>query len=197
MKIKSLYISAQEKNAGSLFVTMGMMEILKRNLHRVAFFRPIISSKDVRDGDISFMLERYNLQMEYEDAYGFDVEYVEDMIASKRDNELIDQLIIKFKKLEDKYDFVLCEGIRRSFLTSTISYDLNMKIAQNFASSYVNIISAKNLTAKEVYENILIENENSTCQGCTHFATFVNRLDDKKYKALEKKLKTMSLILIF
>ncbi len=193
MKIKSLYISAQEKNAGSLFVTMGMMEILKRNLHRVAFFRPIISSKDVRDGDISFMLERYNLQMEYEDAYGFDVEYVEDMIASKRDNELIDQLIIKFKKLEDKYDFVLCEGIRRSFLTSTISYDLNMKIAQNFASSYVNIISAKNLTAKEVYENILIENENSTCQGCTHFATFVNRLDDKKYKALEKKLKNYEL----
>ena len=193
MKIKSLYIAAQEKHAGTLFVTMGMMEILKRNLHRVAFFRPVIYSKDIRDADISFMLQRYDLEMEYEDAYGFDIEYVEDMIASKRDNELIDQLIVKFKKLENKYDFVLCEGIRKSFLTSTISYDLNIKIAQNFASPYINIISAKNVTAKEVYEDILIENESSTSQGCTHFATFINRLDDKKYKFLEKKLKDYKL----
>ncbi|WP_366722909.1 hypothetical protein, partial [Sulfurimonas sp. RIFOXYB12_FULL_35_9] len=29
-----------------------MMEVLKRNLHRVAFFRPIILSKNIRDKDI-------------------------------------------------------------------------------------------------------------------------------------------------
>jgi phosphate acetyltransferase len=189
MKIKSLYIAAQEKNAGTLFVTMGMMEILKRNLHRVAFFRPIIFSKDVKDGDISFILDKYNLDIKYEDSYGFDIEYIENMIASKRDNELIDQLILKYKKLENEYDFVLCEGIRSSFLPSAISYDLNMKIAQNFASSYINIISAKDSSAKEVYENILIENDNLALQGCSHFATFINRLDAKKYKTLEKKLK--------
>ena len=189
MKIKSLYISAQEKNAGMLFVTMGMMEILKRNLHRVAFFRPIILSKDTKDGDIRFILDRYNLDIKYENSYGFDIEYVEDMIASKRDNELIDQLIVKFKKLENEYDFVLCEGIRSSFLPSVISYDLNIKIAQNFSSSYINIISAKEISAKEVYENILIQNENLALQGCTYFATFVNRLNDKKQKSLEKRLK--------
>ena len=46
MKIKSLFISAQEMNAGTLFISMGMMEILKRNLHKVAFFRPIIYDKN-------------------------------------------------------------------------------------------------------------------------------------------------------
>ncbi len=188
MKIKSLYISAQEMSAGTLFVSMGMMEILKRNLHRVAFFRPVIFSKNVEDGDISFMLEKYKLDMAYEDAYGFDVEYVESMIAQNQINELINELIIKFKKLESAYDFVLCEGIHKSYLSSTISYDLNIKIAQNFASPYINIINAQNITAQEAYENILIENENSTCQGCTHFATFINRLDDEKYKLLEQKL---------
>lgn len=193
MNIKSLYISAQEKKAGTLFVSMGMMEILKRNLHKVAFFRPVIFSKDKKDGDLSFMIERYNLDMQYEDAYGFDVEYVENMISLNKTNELINELIVKFKKLESEYDFVLCEGIHKSFLTSTISYDLNIMIAQNFASPYINIINAQNLSAKEAYENILIENENSTCQGCTHFATFINRLDDKNYKALEKKLKNYTL----
>ena len=188
MKIKSLYISAQEKNAGTLFVSMGMMEILKRDIHRVAFFRPIIYDKNTIDGDISFILQKYNLDIKYEDTYGFDIEYVEYMISQNRINELINDLIIKFKKLEESYDFVLCEGIRKSFLTSTINYDLNMKIAQNFGSSYINIINAKNATAQEVYEDLLIENENLIQEGCSHFATFINRLDDEKYLQLKDKL---------
>ncbi len=189
MKIKSLYISAQEKNAGTLFVSMGMMEVLKRNIHRVAFFRPIVFNKNIVDGDISFILEKYGLDMKYEDTYGCDIEHVESMIASNRTNELLNELIVKFKKLEKNYDFVLCEGIRRSFLTPTINYDLNLKIAQNFGSSYINIINAKRATSQEVYEDILIENENATNEGCSHFATFVNRLDDDKYVQLKKKLK--------
>jgi len=188
MKTKSLFISAQEINAGALFISMGMMEILKRNLQKVAFFRPIIYKKNVLDEDIEFILKRYDLDMKYEDAFGFDVDYVEDMIASNKTNMLLDQLIRKFKTLEEKYDFVLCEGVRRSFLSANINYDLNVKIAQNFASPYINIINAKDDSAKEVYESIQIEHENIISQECTHFATFVNRLDEKKYSALETKL---------
>ena len=188
MKTKSLFISAQEVNAGMLFVTMGMMEILKRNIHRVAFFRPIIFKDDVLDEDVDFMLRHYNLDMKYEDACGFDVDYVENMIASNKTNELINQLIFKFKKLEKNYDFVLCEGIRLSFLSSNITFDVNIKIAQNFGSSYVNVINAKEESAKTVHESVLIEHKAIVSQGCEHFATFVNRLDDEKYALLRTKL---------
>ena len=197
MKIKSLYISAQEKAAGTLFITMGMMEVLKRNIPRVAFFRPVIYSKDIVDGDINFMLERYSLDMEYKDCYGFDVKYVENMIAKDKTNTLINELIIKFKKLEDEYDFVLVEGIRHSFLTSTINFDLNIKIAQNFGSPIINIVNAKNKTIADIHDDILIENENSIAQGCSHFATFINRLDDKKHNALKKSLEDYPLKLYF
>jgi len=188
MNIKSLYISAQERNAGTLFVSMGMMEILKKNIHRVAFFRPVIFDKNIKDGDISFILEKYSLDMKYEDAFGCDIEYAESMIAQNKTNELINELITKFKKLENKYDFVLCEGIRKSFLTTTINYDLNMKIAQNFGSSYINIVNAKELDVHEIYEDILIENENLAKEGCSHFATFINRLSDEKYNKLKSRL---------
>ena len=190
MKTKSLFISAQEINAGMLFISMGMMEILKRNLHRVAFFRPIIWKKDVRDGDIEFIIERYNLDMDYEDSYGFDIDYVEDMVSQNKTKQLVNQILTKFKKLEKEYDFVLCEGIRRSFLNANINFDINIKLAQNFGSPYINIINAKNDSAKEVFESIKIENESLISRGCTHFATFVNRLDDSKYVALQKKLRT-------
>lgn len=188
MKIKSLYISAQEKNAGTLFITMGMMEILKRNIHRVAFFRPVIYSKTVEDGDISFILERYSIDMNYQDCYGFDTEYVENMIANNKTNILMNELITKFKNLEDEYDFVLVEGIRHSFLTNTINFDLNIKIAQNFGSPIINIVNAKDKTIVDIHDDILIENENSTEQGCTHFATFINRLDEQQDIILKKRL---------
>ena len=188
MKIKSLYIAAQEKNAGALFVSMGMMEVLKRNLYRVAFFRPIIYSRDIRDGDISFILERYKLDMNYDDAYGYDIAEVEELLAEGKESLLIETLIEKFKKLEEAYDFVLCEGIRKSFLSSTISHDLNIKIAQNFGSPYINIINAKEKSAKEISEEMIIENEYIDTMGCRHFATFINRVNEDIAEPLEKLL---------
>jgi len=185
MKIKSLYIYAQEKGAGSLFVSMGMMEILKRNIDKVAFFRPIIYKKDIVDGDIEFILEHYGIDMNYEDSYGVDIEYAEMMISKHKTNELINQLIEKFKYLENKYDFVLCEGIRRSFLKINLNYDLNIKIAQNFGSAVINIINAKNNDVVDVYESILVEEETLRSEGCTPFATFVNRLDSEQKERLE------------
>ena len=186
MKIKSLYIAAQVKNAGTLFVSMGMMEILKRNLGRVAFFRPVIYDKTIRDGDIEFILERYKLDIAYEDCYGYDVKEVEELLSEGKENELLENLIAQFKKLETAYDFVLCEGIRKSFLPSTLAYDLNVKIAQNFNAPYINIITAKEKSVKEVYEEVLIENEQILSGGSTHFATFVNRILPQNQQALRE-----------
>ena len=191
MKVKSLYIAAQEINAGTLFVSMGMMEILKRNLHKVAFFRPIIYKTNIVDGDIEFILKHYNLDMKYEDTFGFDIAYVEDMIANNKTKQLLNELIIKFKKLEAEYDFVLCEGIRRSFLTTNINFDLNIEIAKHFASPYINIINAKNESAKEVTESIYLEHSNIEENGCSHFATFVNRLEKTKYDEVQKGIKNL------
>ena len=189
MKIKSLYISAREKNAGMLFVSMGMMEILKRNFYRVAFFRPIIFDKNILDKDIDFISKKYDLDIDYKDSFGCDISHVESMIAQNRTNELINELITKFKKLEDEYDFVLCEGIRHSFLSPVINFDLNLKIAQNFGSPYINVINAKHVNTHDIYEDILINDKNSISEGCVIFATFINRLSDIQYTKLQKKLK--------
>ena len=44
MTARSLYITSLEPMAGSLFITVGFMELLTRRFGRVAFFRPIIES---------------------------------------------------------------------------------------------------------------------------------------------------------
>ena len=40
---KNLYITATEERSGKSLVVLGIMQMLMKELHRVAFFRPIIS----------------------------------------------------------------------------------------------------------------------------------------------------------
>lgn len=189
MKQKSLYISPKNKNVGSLFISISLMKFLKKNFSKVAFFKPVIYSKAKEDYNISFMLKKYNLDMSYEECYGFALEDVEAMIASGGEDEFLIGLIEKYKELEKKYDFILCEGLRRDSLNRDIPYDLNLKIAQNFSSPYVNVISAKDRNTNDIYEDVILEKKNISSCGCEHLATFVSRAGEN-FDELKNMLST-------
>ena len=93
MKTKSLYISSLEPSAGSLIVAMGIMELLKGRLGKVAFFRPVIGDGKEVDKDIDFMLEYYALGMDYKETYGYTVSEVESLIADNKFHEVLEGLI--------------------------------------------------------------------------------------------------------
>ena len=188
MEVKSLYISSIEPEAGGLIVTMGMMEILKRRLGKVAFFRPIIEDSESKDHDIEFVLEKYDLDMSYSQSYGFTVHEAEAMIADNKLNELIEVLIDKFKKLEKKYDFVLVEGLNQACFTQSLDFDINLVISKNIGSPLVSVLKGKNKSNKEVTDEITIESDVIKKAGCTHFATFVNRMDESVLRQLSNAI---------
>lgn len=176
MKTKSLYISSLESSAGSLIVAMGIMELLKGRLGKVAFFRPVVIDGPERDKDIDFMLERYALGMEYKDTYGYTVHEVESLIADNKFNVVLENLIEKFKHLESEYDFVLIEGLNQSNFSNSLDFDINLSMAKNLSSPFISVLKGKNKSVKEVLDEIHIEAEAIKVAGCQHFATFVNRL---------------------
>ncbi len=176
MKTKSLYISSLESSAGSLIVAMGIMELLKGRLGKVAFFRPVILDAQVADKDIDFMLEHYALGMDYKKMYGYTVHEVESLIADNKFNEVLESLIAKFKHLESEYDFVLIEGLNQSNFSNSLDFDINLSMAKNLSSPFISVLKGKNKSVKEVLDEIHIEAEAIKVAGCQHFATFVNRL---------------------
>ncbi|MDR3346679.1 MAG: phosphate acetyltransferase [Campylobacteraceae bacterium] len=191
MKTKSLYISSLEPYSGSLVIGMGFMEILRGRVQNIAFFRPIVPSKD-KDAIVSFMLEYYDLKMEPSSAIGFSVEEVESAVANGKLNELMQSLISQFKALEREYDFVICEGIARSLLSSTLDFDINLEIAKNLGTPLVNLLNGKNLSSAEIIDKMRIELGAIKKVGCNHFNTFVNRLDEDVLKNLENDIKQLS-----
>lgn len=179
MKSDSIYISSLEPATGSLIITMGIMELLKGKLSRVAFFRPVIDVSNERDHDISFVLEKYDLDMEYEDCYGFTTHEAEAFLAENKFNYFIESLLEKFKKLEKNYDFVVVEGLHNSSFSSSVDFDVNLAIAQNLGTPYITVLKGKDKSVVEIFDEISIETDSIKNSGCTHIATFVNRIDPK------------------
>ncbi|MDR0580107.1 MAG: phosphate acetyltransferase [Campylobacteraceae bacterium] len=188
MKTKSLYISSLEPYSGSLVIGMGFMEVLRRRVKNIAFFRPIVPSKKT-DNIVSFMLEYYDLKIDFSDAVGFSIEEVKSAAAEGKLNELIQSLITKFKTLEKNYDFVLCEGIPRSLLSSVVDFDINFEVAKNLGIPLINILNGTNRTNLQLIDEIKIESKAIKKNGCSHFSTFVNRLNPDTLEKLEEDIK--------
>ncbi len=189
MKIKSLFVASLEKNAGGLIVSTGLMDILKRKLQKVAFFRPIVPEDNFsRDSDIDFMIKHYRLDMDYEESFAFTASQAENLIAKNQLNTMLEKIIAKFQKLKDEYDFVLCEGISKSLFTATVDFDINLKIAKNLNSLVVGVLSGKNKEPQEILKEMKIEVETVKDEGCGYLATFINRLDKNVLKNLQDEI---------
>ncbi|MDD3342525.1 MAG: phosphate acetyltransferase [Sulfurospirillaceae bacterium] len=186
MQTKSLYISSLEPSAGSLIVAMGIMELLKGRLGKVAFFRPVILDDKEGDKDIDFMLEHYALGMNYQDMYGYTVHEVEKLVAENKFNTVLEHLIEKLKNLELNYDFVLIEGLNQSNFSNTLDFDINLAIAKNLSSPFISVLKGKNKKLSEIIDEIHIEADAIKGSGCQHFATFVNRLNENDAQELKE-----------
>ncbi len=177
MKTDSLYISSVKPHAGSLIISMGMMEILRARFEKIAFFKPFIETDKKEDSDIRFMMDHYNLEMKYEQAYSCCVDEAEEMISNKGMQGLFSRIITDFKALQEEYDFILCEGLNKECFSMSILQDLNMLVSKNLGTPFISVLNAKDKSIKEIDEELRIENEVLNKQGCIHFASFINRVD--------------------
>ncbi len=184
MKLKSLYISSHEKGAGNLIISMGLMEFLKGTFLKVAFFRPFVEHNTC-DWDI----DRSQLDFESKESYGYSVQEAEKLIAENKITFLIENLIEKYKKLEENYDFVIVQGLHQDAFSSVLNIDINLEIAKNLGSSYCIILKANGKNKETILDEIVIESKAIQLSGCTHFATFINRVDEDIIPLLQLELK--------
>ncbi|WP_221793145.1 phosphate acetyltransferase [Oceanobacter mangrovi] len=192
MESQSLYIASLEKYAGSLIVTLGMMELLKRRYSRVAFFRPIVDQNGKRDADLDCVLRHFQLQLDCDDCWAYRREDAETLIAEGRSHELVEGVIRKFRALQQNAEFVLIEGLSRASFSSALEQDLNLQLARHLGSPLVSIINGRDRSAAQVAEAVRMESEVIRQHGCTHFASFANRLSPEVSEQLQAGLANMT-----
>jgi len=175
--MQNLYITSSYRQNGTAIVALGLMEILKRNLHRIAFFRPIIKDRNHNDNSIELLRQYFNLQIEYDLCYLYRVSEVEAMIAQNRSNEVIKNVIDRCNYLQEHYDFVLIEGLSLPNFSNPMHYSINYQLAKNLNAPLINILNTKDQSYEEIQTLIESESQEVAQFSCHHFATFLNRIE--------------------
>ena len=137
----SLFISTAEAGSGKALVSLGIIELLLRRTTRVHFFRPLIQGTESvapeqthgqdKNEDIDLIVSHFDLKQSYEESFGMRSREAQDLVAQHRTDEVIDMIIRKFKILESRGDFLLCEGSDYLSESLAFEYNFNQEIAKN------------------------------------------------------------------
>ena len=130
---KAIYIATSEPNSGKSIVALGLMRMLLGRTPKVGYFRPIIDDikSDKIDNHINTVISHFDLKQTHEEAYALTRSEFVKMRNNDEDGEIIDIIIDKYKKLEEKSDFILVEGTDFSGEGAAIELDANILVAKN------------------------------------------------------------------
>jgi len=187
---KNLYITAVEPKSGKTTVTLGIMEFLVRNLGKVAFFRPIVNTKDgAKDRVISLIVENYSLDIPYAEMYAYTTEEAQSLLAEKKYLGLLEGILIKYKELENRNDFVLCLGTDFAGEASSIEFELNADIANNLGCPVLMIGNGHQRGINEIIQSCRFAYEFFEEKNCEVISLIVNKTPAEIRENLLEQLK--------
>ncbi|UCE53925.1 MAG: phosphate acetyltransferase [Desulfobacterales bacterium] len=186
---RSLYIAAIEPRSGKSVVALGMMELLSRRISKVGYFRPVIPSSAAPDNNIQLIRKRYNLDLPYEDMYAYSHEKAQAMAADGRNDALFKDILNKYKALESKCNFVLCEGTDFTGVSSAFEFDFNADVANNLGCPILALVNGRGKSTEDILDAVQVAQESFEDKGCTILATMINRVDPDKVDAVASRLK--------
>lgn len=184
----NLYVTSTEPRSGKSAISLGLMEMLFRNVDRVAFFRPFIHTDHQRkDNDINLISSYFKMEIPYREMYGYTADEVNQLISTGRYEELLEGIVAKYKALEEKSDFVLVEGTDFQGSTSAFEFDINADVANNLGCPVILVAKANEKSSEEVVQSIEISLDSLADKNSNVLAVFINRVEEKD--ALVKQLR--------
>jgi len=174
---KNLYVSATEERSGKSAVVLGALQMILRELHNVAIFRPIINDpgEGKKDHDIELMIEHFKLSVPYRDTYAYTLKQARELINSGQHALLLENILNKYKMLEDEYKFVLCEGTDFKGKDPSFEFDINADIAANIGAPMLVVSSGRDKTPDEVVSVTQTTLDTLAEKGVDFVACVVNR----------------------
>lgn len=153
---KSIYITTIEANSGKSLISLGILRMMLNQSSKVGYFRPIINKGDNNEFDnhTNTAINYFNLDIDYKDCYVYEQSEVVELISEGKTEEVIQNIIKKYKKLEATYDYVLIEGTDFSGDGGFTEVDVNLMIAKNLGVPVL-IVGAGNNKKKKDFINTM------------------------------------------
>ena len=196
----SVYIFTPDVKSGKSLVSFGVMQMVMRRTTNVGYYKPIIEEKNKKDNHIETMISHFNLNMKYDEAYSFTRNEVLEYKNAGKTEELYDTFINHYKKLEEKFDFVLIEGMDNFEDKTYFESSLNGFLAKSLNIPVLLVFRDNHDTLEDLVHHIVVENAMLQEKEIKVIGSFVNKTDkDTKTvkKAVAEKLGEEVLLTVF
>ncbi|MEJ2715699.1 MAG: phosphate acetyltransferase [Deltaproteobacteria bacterium] len=184
----SLYIASAEPRSGKVVVLLGIMEFLSRHSRKIGFFRPVIRSLDVPDSAIELVCSRYGLQFPYETMYGIAYDDALELMSTGGYDDLLKDILNKYKALEDQTDTILCLGTDFTGVASALEFDFNADAANNLGSLMIPVVNGRDRSEEQIGDAATAIMESLEDRGCDVLALVVNRVSSERIAAVKSHL---------
>ena len=197
---KAIYIATIEENCGKTIITLGLLRMLLGKTAKVGYFRPIIEDAEAgkKDTHIETVISHFDLDIEYEDAYAI----TKSKLIKKKNNgklgDVVDLIIEKYKRLEDRFDFILVEGTSFTGEGTVIELDINILIAKNLGIPTIIVGSGEGKTLDELIDNLNLAYSSFKIKEVEVLAVIANKVQPKNLElvttSLQKSLPSSVLV---
>jgi len=197
---KAIYIATIEENCGKTIITLGLLRMLLGRTAKVGYFRPVIEDYEEgkKDTHIEMVLSHFDLDIKYEDAYAI----TKSKLIKKKNNgklgDVVDLIIEKYKKLEERFDFILVEGTSFTGEGTVIELDMNVLIAKNLGVPTIIVGSGEGKTLDELVDNLNLAYNSFKIKEVEVLAVIANKVQPQNLElvsnALQKSLPPSVLI---
>ena len=153
---KAIYVTTIESNSGKSLVSLGILRMMLTRSSKVGYFRPIINKdkNDAFDNHTNTAIDFFNLDTNHDECYAYHQFEVVELLSEGKEDEIIHNIIKKYKELEKKFDYVLVEGTDFSGEGGFTEVDVNLMIAKNLGIPVL-IVGAGNGKKKKEFINTM------------------------------------------
>lgn len=176
---RSLYLSATAPGSGKVIVALGLLEYLLRKSTRIGFFRPVISDlpSGAPDADIDLILGHFGLAQSYEDSFAWNHREYASLLSEDKTDAVLDRIIARYKALEARCDFVLCDGTDFVGELSALEFDFNAEIARNLGCPVLMIGNGEHRDIEDAVHALRIATDAYHERACPLAGVLVNKVN--------------------
>jgi phosphate acetyltransferase len=174
-----VYVTGIERGDGRQVVELGVMELLTRQADRVGVFRPLVHAEPGSNGSdhmVELLRARYRLELPPEELYGLTYAQATALQAERGLDELVSELVDRFRALEAKCQAMLVLGT--DFRDTSIPDELafNARLANEFGAAVLPVVGGLGEDPDAVVAEVRNAYRAYTDLGCTTLAMIANRV---------------------
>jgi phosphate acetyltransferase len=187
---KSVFISTMENQSGKSIITLGLMTLLLGKVAKVGYFKPIIS--DMNDNGTSNHIDlvrtHFKLDLPFNECYAFTKAQVLEKRHEGKIDVVIDTIIDRYKKIEEKYDFILVEGTDFSGEGVATELEINTEIAKNLGIPTIIVESGVGKSMEDFANNLLATADLFQSKDVEILAVIANKLQPQNLDWVKDEL---------